>query len=1012
VEAELRDPEAAIPRHGAALEFVPGHTGARTALEGLLASDDHAEAVAPILERVYRADRDAPGLVRVYERRIAIGRGDHRADWTALAEVHETLSDDPTSAFHVWSRAIQAEPDEVDLLRPLLRLSESQGLWLALADRLGELLAGSLPPEVEQTYAMQLGQIAEDHLQDLDRAALAFERAANGHEPRPALTALERVLARSSRWPELAGVLRRQADASDEDAQTAEYLFRLGDLEETTLADPGAAVAAYREVLQLVATHAGARTALERMLASAPDHKPAIVEVLEPLFEHDGDASRLANVLEARLDITEDAIDRASILARLLELAEYQLGDKLRALDAALRWLALDPGSSQALAEIDRLADVLGQWPEVATRLAAIASGPDDRGAPARDPDTQVTLLAFLGRILHRHLHQLDQATAAYRAALELEPESVAVLDELIAILRERGDHHGLAEALRRRGHLVAELPEKRAAFAEVAAIFERAGERGQAIAAWRELTEADETDRGALDELARLYRATAKPTELIETLGQAARLATSAVDEKALRVEIAELESSGPRAINAWQQVLDLDPDDLAALEALEAAYAKVGDWIAISDIQTRRLALAKSKWDQVAIHAEMAALAEDKRDSVDDAIAAWYAALDVDGSYLTGYAQLERLLARGERWHDLVELLDRLADLHAALGDAEAEIAALARAADVWEAKLDSPDAAGEILEKILAREPGSVAALTRLSKIYERSGDWDKCKAALEHALKLEPTGRDAADLFFRLGEVARLGDSDADTAIQDFQQALKHDPGHPAAIDALEKLARERRDALLLADMLHRRVAGVTVPSERVALLVEIADLERKANRPDAALAALAKAVADAPSDPRVMAPLADLYFVTGRLDEAAPIYDRLAEDAKAARRMKDVARFRQRQGGILEARGDGPGALTAYEEALRVNPTDVTTMTGLGRLYFAAEDWEKARKIYQSLVLQNVDIEAGVTKAEVYWALGKIHLKLGQPPKARSMFQRGLEIEPHNPKLREALSSLQ
>jgi len=186
---------------------------------------------------------------------------------------------------------------------------------------------------------------------------------------------------------------------------------------------------------------------------------------------------------------------------------------------------------------------------------------------------------------------------------------------------------------------------------------------------------------------------------------------------------------------------------------------------------------------------------------------------------------------------------------------------------------------------------------------------------------------------------------------------------------------------------------------------------IAELERRAQRPAAALDALARAQADAPGDPRVLAPLADLYFAAGRFDEAAPIYDRLAEEAKAGRRMKDVARFRQRQGGILEARGDRAGALTAYEEALRVNPTDVTTMTGLGRLYFAAQDWEKARKIYQSLVLQNVDAEAGVTKAEVYWALGKIHLQLGQPPKAKSMFQRGLEIEPHNSKLREALSAL-
>jgi tetratricopeptide (TPR) repeat protein len=1009
VELELADPAAAIPRYDAVLQLVSVHAGARAALEGLLPHDEHAEAIVPVLERVYRADADAAGLVRVYERRIALDGGDQRAAWTALADVHETLAGDRVSAFGVWSRAIQADPEETDLLKPLLRLAEACALWPALADRLDALLAQSLAPEIEQLYAMQLGEVAEDHLHDLARAALAYDRASNGNDPGFALAALERTLARSNRWRDLAAVLRRQAEASDEDARTAEYWFRLGDLEETTLGDAHAAVAAYREVLPLAPVHTGARAALERLLGSAPGETQAIVEILEPVFEQEGDAGGLSRVLEARLGITEDPIDRASILARLVEIAEHQLGDKRRALDAALRWLAIDPGSNQALAETDRLAELLGQWPEVAARLIAIVDAPDAR---RRDPETQVALLVSLGRIQHRHLHQLDPAAASYRAALALEPEAAAPLDELIAILRQRGDHHGLADALRQRGRSVAELPEKRAAFAEVALIFERAGDRGQAIAAWRELLDADETDRGALAELARLYRGTASRSELIETLGHAARLAESTADEKVLRVEIAELESDGPRAISAWQQVLDLEPDDVGALQALQAAYAKAGDWMAISDIQTRRLSLAQSKWDQVAIHAEMAKLAEDKRESIDDAIASWYAALDVDGSYLTGYAQLERLLARGERWHDLVELLDRLADLHATLGDTKAEIAALARAADIWEAKLDNPDAAGEILEKILVREPGSVAALTRLSKIYERAGDWTKCKAALEQALQLAPTGRDAADLFFRLAEVARISDSDADTAIQDLRQALKHDPSHPAAIDALEKLARERRDPALLADMLQRRVATIQVPAERVTLLVELADLERKASRPDAALAALARAAADAPNDPRVLTPLADLYFATGRLDEAAPIYDRLAEDAKAARRMKDVARFRQRQGGILEARGDRPGALAAYEEALRVNPTDVTTMTGLGRLYFAGEDWEKARKIYQSLVLQNVDVDAGVTKAEVYWALGKIHLKLGQPPKARSMFQRGLEIEPHNPKLKEALSSLQ
>jgi tetratricopeptide (TPR) repeat protein len=1007
VETELNDADGAIPRYGAVLQIMPANMRARAALEALMAKDSYVDATSPLLERVYRGERDPGGLVRVYERRIASGSGDKRADWTALADVYETLAGAPERAFAVWSRAIAASPDDSDLLQPLIRLAESQRLWPDLAARLEQLLDEPLPPETEQLYAMRLGQISEDKLGALAGAAAAFERAANGPEPKPALQALERVLARAERWADLAAVLRREADVADNDGQIADYRYREGDLQETTLHDNAAAIAAYREVLAIAPGHPQARMALERMLAKAPEQRKEIVEILEPLFDQDGDAGRLLLVLEARLAVTEDPLDKSSLLGRIVELAEQRLGDKTRALDGALRWLAVDPASSQALAEVDRLGERLGQWKEVAQRIASITRARDID----RDPEVQVTLLTFLGRIQRKHLGQLDEAASSYRAALALEPEALPALDDLVKILRQRGDQTELAETLLQRGRVVAELPEKRAAYSEVALIRERAGDRAGAIAAWREYSDADDSDRGALDELAHLFRAQGDKAALVDTLQRAARLASSPEDEKQLRTEIAQLEGDSQRAVAAWQAVLDLDPDDLKTLDSLEMAYAKAGDWIAVGDLQGRRLALAETTAEKLAIHASMARIAEERRGALDDAVACWYAALDVDPANKHSFGELERLLGAAERWHDLVDLLERRAELEATLDDTKAEIAALARAADVWESKLDNPDAAGEILEKILAREPGSVVALTRLSKIYERAGDWDKCKAVLERALRLSPTGHDAAELFHRLGEVARVGDSDNDTAVQHLQHALRHEPNHGPSIAALEKLARDRRDVGLLADMLHRRVQQASTPSDRVQLLVEIAELERRAGKTDAALGSLAAARNDAPDDARILAPLADLYFAAGRLDEAAPIYDRLATEAKAGRRMKDVARFRQRQGGILEARGDQPGALAAYEEALRVNPTDVVTMTGLGRLYFASGDWEKARKIYQSLVLQNIDSDAGVTKGEVYWALGTIHLQLGQPPKAKSMFQRGLEIEPNNQRLKEALSSL-
>jgi len=456
---------------------------------------------------------------------------------------------------------------------------------------------------------------------------------------------------------------------------------------------------------------------------------------------------------------------------------------------------------------------------------------------------------------------------------------------------------------------------------------------------------------------------------------------------------------------------VIDLDPDDAAALESLELVHARAGDWTAVQEVVSRRLDLARGGPEKVALTAQLARLAEERRDSVDDAIVQWYAVLDLDNAQLPAYGELERLLGRAQRWHDLVELLERRAELHGTLGDGPAEIQALARAADIWEGKLDNPDAAGEILEKILRREPGSVPALTRLSRIYERASDWDKTGEVLQRALALGPRGTDAADLFFRLGEVASKASGDTETAVAHWRQALGHDAGHLPTISALEKVARDRGDLATLADLLARKEAATVDPAEKLSMLVELADVQRKLGRADAALPLLARAAEAAPGDVRILGPLADLYFAAGRLDEATPIYERLADEAKAQRRMKDVARYRQRLGGILEKRGQAPAALAAYEEAFRVNPTDVPTMAGLGRLYMQGRDWEKARRVYRSLVLQNIEADAGVTKADVYWALGIIHVELGEGPKAKGMFQRGLELEPDNSKLRDALTRL-
>ena len=73
--------------------------------------------------------------------------------------------------------------------------------------------------------------------------------------------------------------------------------------------------------------------------------------------------------------------------------------------------------------------------------------------------------------------------------------------------------------------------------------------------------------------------------------------------------------------------------------------------------------------------------------------------------------------------------------------------------------------------------------------------------------------------------------------------------------------------------------------------------------------------------------------------------------------------------------------------------------------------FAQNDWEKARGVYRRMLLANLDPQVGVSKADIYLALGLIHAKLGEGAKAKSMYERGLELDPQHGGLREAMSAL-
>jgi tetratricopeptide (TPR) repeat protein len=630
--------------------------------------------------------------------------------------------------------------------------------------------------------------------------------------------------------------------------------------------------------------------------------------------------------------------------------------------------------------------------------------------APAAEVQRELGLRA--ARLWDR-LSDPQRAERRYRAVLDADAGNQEALESLERLYRARNDAAPLAWVLDRRAHEELDLGAKKRWLAEAARLHETAlADPQAAVAAWRKLLAVDEADPDALDALARLYEAGARYPELVELLEQKARFAETPAVQVGLKGRIAALyaEKLGDldRAVTAYRDLLDLAPDSLAALEALEQLETRRGDFTAVQEVLVRRLQAVGAGAPQIPVYRKLAALAVDKHQAPEDAIGYLHEVLAIAPDDADAQAELAALLERTGKFHDLIDVLTEQANQRARAGDAAGEVALLVRAADLWEQKLGSPDSATEILERILGRDPSNVRALASLARIYESQHDLERCRATLEKAIAVAETPKDTAELHYRIGRLEAEANGD-EAGEPHFARALDADPDHAAAAGALEKMARARGDWDRVAYLLAAREPSTSGADQR-ALWLELAGVySEKLGRPADALPWLEKAVKQQPDDPQVLEPLADLYAAAGRYDEALPLYRALAERMQKARRMKDVGRLRYRMGAIAEQRGDQKAALDEYAAAHQIDPAHTPTLAALGRLYFAAGEWEKARGAYKKLLLQNLDPQAGVSKADVYLHLGEIHEKLGEAPKAVGMYERGLELDGAHAALRAALA---
>jgi tetratricopeptide (TPR) repeat protein len=147
-----------------------------------------------------------------------------------------------------------------------------------------------------------------------------------------------------------------------------------------------------------------------------------------------------------------------------------------------------------------------------------------------------------------------------------------------------------------------------------------------------------------------------------------------------------------------------------------------------------------------------------------------------------------------------------------------------------------------------------------------------------------------------------------------------------------------------------------------------------------------------------SNKDVLLLLCDAYVGAGQQDRAVPVLEALidAETEGGKRRSKQAAIYHQRLALAYRAQGNESRALEHLEAAYKLDISNVEVLISLGKLHYDRGDFDQAVKLFRALLLQKVDAGAGASKADIYWYVGDVALRQGDPRKAKGMFQRGLD----------------
>jgi golgin subfamily B member 1 len=915
---------------------------------------------------------------RRHEERVKLHKDalDHRFDPAErLALLHTVASllrtelARPDEAIETYRSALEVDERDERALDALTALYRERARWDDLAELYLRRAEQAEQPAKGVEYRLALARLHLEQTQP-ERAVDQLEEVVRvDARNADAITELEKLRDDPQQKERVVEILRPLYEAADDwrrlvqlnedrfalavDSDKVMVLRETAELWEKRGSDKKRARRAYGAALRLEPEDGDVRGNYERLCADTKAWDELTQTYDEILAAHEGLTSKY---------------DYYAVLARV---HDKERDDPRRALAAYEKLYDADPADATPLDSMERLAILLSDWPTLVRVLNA-------KTDVVLDDEERASLFRRIGEVKRDLLDDRPGAVQAYTRASELDPSSAFTVDCLIELYEADDNAERLVELYERRVELLGSDDPDLAytLLSQAAKCYEdKLSDRNRAIDCLVRALGFKPGDSPALASLDRLYRAEEKWSELLDNLRVQVGLAGTAGERASLQKSIgsvlADKLSNNEDALEAFRQALLEAPDDRDAVasvqklaqeqESLRRTAAEIlvpvlrttERWDALVDLYELRLTVESEAADRTQTLWAIAEVLESKLNRASDALGALLRALAEHPEAEDLHAEIARLAGLSNGWERYASALSERAQ---ATFEAELARDLFVRLGKVAEEHLGDKKRAVDSYEKAVEQVGDMPELLAALDRLYEGLGNLDKVSDILERRSGIENDPAVLAEIHYRLAKVQAEHFDDPARALSSLRSALERAPGHPASVEALEKLSdhrdlfeeaaevlegvyRTQGSTERLAKLYERRVAfaeGVEARADMRRKLAEV--LEHDCRDPVAGLKVLTEGITEAPGDAALLEEIERLAGVTGAWSTSAAALrdaiekhkDGIAPDLACVLSLR-LARW------LKDKANDPTGAESALMRGLEFDPENDELLLGLEEL---------------------------------------------------------------------------